>query len=252
MYLRAHKDTFKIRRPLFLFLSLPALISATNASPLYGLVPSSIGSSSSYRYEASNSGNTSAGSVHAVVTITRMSDDEVRIDARQEGVQPRPPVTAMISEDGSLQALSRSAAGASASPSPTPTASPRQRRSAPATFVPLSSPRPLERQSEIVPEPISQTAALLTAAVAEGSYPRTWRHALNNNSVPFVLSLTRNDDGLSSTFVADGGGSGNLIHIEATLRQGKFVSAHGTLRVVTSDMDETQTVTTIWSITPAP
>jgi hypothetical protein len=232
---------------------LSTLIAAVNALPLYGYIPSGIGSSVSYRYEASTTGNASAsGSVHAVVTVTRISDDEVRVDAHQEGVQASRPVTAMIREDGTLQALSQNAAGSTALPSPTPTASPRQRRSAPATFVPLASPRPSAPQRESVPEPISQTAALLTAAAAEGTFPRTWSHALSSNSVPFVLSLARNDDGASSTFVADGGGSGNLIHIEAIVRGGRFVSAHGTLRVVTSDMDQTQTLTTIWSITPAP
>ena len=156
----------------------------------------------------------------------------------------------MIREDGSLQAVSRNAAASSASASPTPTARPRYRRAAPATWTPTASPHPSEQQRNVVPEPISQTAALLVAAASDGTFPRTWSHALSNDSVPFVLSLFRTDAGTSSTFVADGGGSGNLIHIEATVRDGRFQSAHGTLRVVTSNMDQTQTETTIWSITP--
>lgn len=249
MNLRAPKDTLKIRRPLSLFLVLPTLIFAANSPIEYGFVPSSIGTVATYEYVAGNTGDGRASaSVHSIVTITRISADEVRIAARQEGFQPSQPVTAMIRDDGSLDALARSAETATASP--TPSGRPRIRHAVPTI---TDSPVPQQRRvAPAIPEPISETASLLAAAATEGSYPRTWTHALGNGSVPFVLSLSRNDEGTSSTFVADGGGSGNVIHIEATVRGGTFVRARGTLRVVTSNMDQTQTVTTIWSITPVP
>jgi hypothetical protein len=155
----------------------------------------------------------------------------------------------MLGDDGSLQAFSTRDLGATASPSPTPTATPRGKRT-PEIVMASSSPRPV-RQPEAIPEPISETAALLVAAAAEGRYPRTWTHTLAGSSVPYVLSLSRTDANGSSTFIADGGGSGNQIHIEATIRNGQFTDARGTLRVVTSDMDQTQTLTTVWSIAPS-
>ncbi len=153
----------------------------------------------------------------------------------------------MIGDDGSLQPFAPTVSGSAiGSPSVSPSAHPRIRHPVPTI---TDSPAPQPRHvAPAIPEPVSETASLLAAAAAEGSYPRTWTHALSSDAVPFVLSLSRSDNGGSTTFVADGGGSGNVIHIESSVRDGKFAGAHGTLRIVTSNMDQTQTTTTIWSL----
>jgi hypothetical protein len=92
---------------------------------------------------------------------------------------------------------------------------------------------------------------MLSAAAAEGDFPRTWTYTLSGgNGAQYTLSLQKTDSGTSSLLIADGGILGNAIHIEATIRKGVFVGARGTLKLVTSDMDPTKITTTIWNLTP--
>gem|GEM_PF-4998922 len=219
--------------------------SAIAASlPVSGFIPARIGSTAAYQYEATESGTTGNVSVHASFTITRTAADEISLALQLPDGQ-RVIREALIGDDGSLQPFAPRNSPTPA-PSATPTETPRRR------VIPTITDSPVPRaRTELpgIPEPVLELAPMLAASVPDGTYPRTWMHALSASDVAFVLSLSRSDNGPVCVLVADGGGSGNAIHIEATARDGKFVSARGTLRVVTSNMDQTKTATTIWSIT---
>ena len=222
------------------------LFAAAATVPTSGFIPARVGATATYQYDATESGTLGNMPIHTSLTITRTGADEISVmlktaDGRSDVRE------ALIGDDGSLQPFAPRIS-ATPSPSPTPHQAPRHRPIPTIT----DSPRPQAKHEPAgIPEPVLELASMLAATDADGTYPRTWRHSLSSSNVPFVLSLSRNDNGSVSVFVADGGGSGNLIHVEATVRDGKFVSARGTLQIVTSNMDQTQTSTNRWSITPS-
>jgi hypothetical protein len=229
---------------LLLMLSVAELSTIAATLPISGFIPARIGTTATYQYEATESGTTGNVSVHTSFAITRISADEISL-ALQAPDGQRVIREALIGDDGSLQPFAPRNSP-TPGPSATPTETPRHR---PVPTI-TDSPAPRAR-TELpgIPEPVLELAPMLAAAVADGIYPRTWMHALNASDVPLVLSLSRSDSGPVSILVADGGGAGSVIHLEATAHDGKFVSARGTFRVVTSNMDQTKKVTVIWSIT---
>jgi hypothetical protein len=230
---------------LILAFQVPELSTDAATLPASGFIPARIGSTASYQYDATESGTSGNISIHTSLTISRTSADKLSV-ALKTADGKSAEREALIGDDGSLQPFAPRSLG-TPSPSPTPTQAPRHRPIPTIT----ESPRPKARhEPPAIPEPVLEVAAMLAAAETEGTYPRTWRHALDSSSVPFVLSLSRNENGPVSVFTADGGGSGNAIHVEAAVRDGRFVNARGTLQVVTSNMDQTATSTTTWSITP--
>jgi hypothetical protein len=220
------------------------LSTAAATVPYSGFIPERVNATALYQYAATESGTAGDSSVHATVEITRTTPTGIAI-ALKTAIQPRHVFEAMIGADGSLEPFAPNATPL-VTPSASPSAHPRARH--PVATITDSPVRPPRREEPTIPEPILQLASLLAAVDSEGLYPRTWRYALSSSAVPFVLSLSRNENGTSTTFVADGGGSGNAIHIEATVRGGKFSEARGTLRIVTSNMDQTQATTTTWSL----
>lgn len=231
---------------LLLMLLVGELSTVAATLPASGFIPARIGATATYQYEATESGTTGNASVHTSFAITRTAVDEISLALQATNGQ-RVTREALIGDDGSLQPFAPRNSP-TPSPSATPTEAPRRR------VIPTITDSPVPRmRTELpaIPEPVLELAAMLAAASADGTYPRTWMHGLNATDVPFVMSLSRSDSGPVSILVADGGGSGNMIHLEATARDGKFVSARGTFRVVTSNMDQTKTATTIWSIASA-
>ena len=217
----------------------------------YGFLPDG-GRSVTYRYEAATTGFAGNASTGLLITLTRLGADEVVITVRsQRG--PEISSTAMVMGDGSLQALpQRVAEGALSSPSPgaSPTHKPaRTPRSRVATFVPLPEPSAGATPApSVFPQALTEVASLLVAAGASGDFPRTWIFEPSQLAGPMTLSLSRVDSGQESTFVADGNGLGNLVHVECVVRSGTFALARGTTKVITSDMDQNQTSTTVWTL----
>jgi hypothetical protein len=228
-----------------LLMLLVAELSTIAATlPVSGFIPARVGTTATYQYEATQSGTTGNVSVHTSFAITRTAADEISL-ALQAPDGQRVTREALIGDDGSLQPFAPRNSPTPA-PSATPTETPRRKP------IPTITDSPVPRaRTELpgIPEAVLELAPMLAAAGAEGAYPRTWTHALSASDVPFVMSLSRSDTGPVTILVADGGGAGNAIHLEATAHDGKFVSARGSFRVVTSNMDQTKTATVIWSIT---
>lgn len=222
-----------------------ALVPATShadVTPLFGFLPA-IGKSVAYRYDANESGPSESGNVRTIVTFTRVAEDELTLRLSPE----KPPLTVMITSDGSLQPFAQHVLGATGTPSPTPAPSPRLKRGQLAPFV-TPTPRATPHRTTI-PDPLSEVASMLSVASAAGDFPRIWTYVRGDDGPEFRLSVSRSDSGATTMFVADGGTISNSLHVEVTTVNGKFAGARGTLKVAAMESQYPQT-TTIWSLTP--
>lgn len=216
----------------------------------FAFLPAKVGDSVTYRYEATESGSHSSGTTREAITLTRASSDDVAIDMLPNAARTA-PTTAMIMEDGTLQAITPQETPARiASPSPSPSAKGRARvpRGSQPSFQPVLIPTAIPEARARFPQALSEVLSLLVTAGAPGEFPRTWIFTPSTLSGPLTLSLSRSVDGERTTFVADGSALANSVHVEVIVRPDGFVGARGTTKIVVSNVDQTQLLTTSWTL----
>ena len=215
----------------------------------YRFVPPQVGDTVTYLYQAHSTAGTEA---REYVTLARTSAEQVTVALTPEIGQPV-AFLETVESDGLLVPTTTSAVTPfpdlpGASPSPAPTRQPGRRGyGREPQPQPSSEPRVNYAPPEL-PRQVLEIASLVVVASGPGASQRTWTFAATPGSPPVTLNLTRNVSGGDTLFVADGGGYGSAVHLEAIFRRGIFVGARGTERTVIYGVDPSQQPTTTWSL----
>lgn len=263
------------------------LIAATSPVPTgFGFLPAKTGESFSYRYDATVA--PAGSSVHAIVTLTRVAPDRVTLTVTPEDGQPV-AYAANITQNGALQPIAARGTGQRTdAQSPTTEATPlggiptpygggggnpggrggyggggrrggggygrNGGQQSPGRQSSTASPAPRPQEARL-PTSILALSSLLSNASVPGVFPRSWLFTASPGNSPVTMNLSRTAANGETIFVGDAGNVSSL-HVEATVRSGRFVSARGSEKLPQPGTQTDQSPTATWTIvafaTPAP
>ena len=246
----------------FLFAMIFAVVLAygtAGAAPVdFRFLPAKIGDTVTLTYEVQSPGL----STHEIITLTRTAPNRLTVTITPEGGAPV-AFFQPIGDDGALEPVEDTGVGSGALTTPaqgtvtTSTPLPRYPRDPYAQRrrenAPRSSPEPsaAPRANAFTPQlppQVAEIASMAVVASGPGSNQRTWTYASTPGTPPVKSTLTRTQAGTSTILVADGTGYGTTLHLECVFRDGTFVGARGTERVVLYGADPNQAPATTFTL----